>query len=174
MAREMKSSAKAKRYALALPALATLAAVTGVAIATPAMAQYKQELRNDLRVCSGSGPAVLVEVDGVKSSRGTLRLQTYNATSADWMQKGRWLSRIEVPAKAGSMTLCVPVPKAGSYAIAIRHDLNGNGKTDIRADGGGMSNNPSINIFNLGKPSVSKTAFRVDGVKSIRVQMRYM
>jgi uncharacterized protein (DUF2141 family) len=148
----------------------------GLAGAPPALAQYKQEIRNDLRRCSaGEGPAVMVTVDGVKSGSGKLRVQAYRATPADWLQKGRWLSRIEVPARAGTMTFCVPVPAAGRYAIAVRHDANGNGDTDIRTDGGAMSNNPSINIFNLGKPSVSKTGFDVGrSVRSIRVQMRYM
>jgi uncharacterized protein (DUF2141 family) len=150
--------------------------VVGLAAATPALAQYKQEIRNDMRRCSaGEGPAVMVTVDGVKSGSGKLRVQAYRATSADWLQKGRWLSRIEVPARAGTMTFCMPVPAAGRYAIAVRHDANGNGDTDIRTDGGAMSNNPSINIFNLGKPSVTKTGFDVGrSVKSIRVQMRYM
>ena len=52
--------------------------------------------------------------------------------------------------------------------------VNGNGKTDLREDGGGMSNNPSINIFNLGKPSYKKTAFEVgNAVKPITISMRY-
>jgi uncharacterized protein (DUF2141 family) len=72
------------------------------------------------------------------------------------------------------MTFCVPVPSSGTYGIAIRHDVNGNGKTDIRQDGGAMSNNPSINIFNLGKPSYQKTAFAVgSGVTAINVTMKY-
>jgi uncharacterized protein (DUF2141 family) len=151
----------------------TAAAVTA---AMPAFAQYKQELRNDLHRCAaGSGPAVMVTVDGVKNSAGLIRVQSYRATPADWLQKGRWLSRIEVPARTGTMTFCMPVPGAGRYAIAVRHDVNGNGDTDIMSDGGAMSNNPSINIFNLGKPSVSRTAFAVDnGVKAIRLQMRYL
>ncbi|HCB79650.1 MAG TPA: hypothetical protein DEP68_12890, partial [Erythrobacter sp.] len=64
--------------------------------------------------------------------------------------------RMEAPAKAGTMTFCMPVPKPGVYGIAVRHDVNGNGSTDIFKDGGAMSNNPSINIFNLGKPSYKK------------------
>lgn len=152
------------------------AAVALLAGAMPAVAQYKQEIRHDMRRCAeGEGPAVLVTVEGVKSSSGRLRVQSYRGTAADWLQKGRWLSRIEVPARAGTMTICVPVGAPGTYAIAVRHDVNGNGDTDIRTDGGAMSNNPSINIFNLGKPSVSKTAFQVGkGVKPIRVQMKYM
>ena len=73
------------------------------------------------------------------------------------------------------MTFCLPVPGPGAYGIAVRHDANGNGKTDFTEDGGGMSNNPSINIFNLGKPSFRKTAISVGGdVKSISIVMRYM
>lgn len=143
---------------------------------TPALAQYKQEIRNDAHRCSsGSGPAISVTVDGLKSSSGNVRVQSYRGTSADWLQKGRWLSRIEVPARAGSMTFCIPVPTAGSYAVAVRHDANGNGETDLSTDGGAMSNNPSINIFNMGRPSVAKTAFAVgNGVKAIRIQMKYL
>jgi len=158
-----------------LALVAALGAI-GLGAATPAQAQYKQEMRNDMRRCAaGSGPAIEVTVAGVKNGSGTVRVQTYRATSSDWLQKGRWLSRIEVPARAGSMTFCVPVPAAGDYALAVRHDVNGNGETDITIDGGAMSNNPSINIFNLGRPSVSKTAFAVgNGVKAIRVQMKYL
>jgi uncharacterized protein (DUF2141 family) len=155
-----------------LLAPAALAAVIGV----PASAQYNEKIGNDLNRCrNGGGPAVLVTVEGVKASQGKIRVQSYRATAGDWLKKGRWLSRIEAPAKAGTMAFCVPVPSAGSYGIAVRHDLDGDGNTDLSGDGGGMSNNPSINIFNLGKPSYTKTAFPVgDGVKSIRIQMRYM
>jgi uncharacterized protein (DUF2141 family) len=152
------------------------AALLAAAIASPAAAQYHQEIGNDMRRCDASGgPAVLVMVDGIKSSTGKLRVQSYRATAADWLQKGRWLTRTDLPARAGSMSICVPVPAAGNYAIAIRHDVDGSGGTDLFKDGGGMSNNPAINIFNLGKPSVSKTSFPVGpGVKTIRIRMRYM
>ena len=156
---------------------APLAVVVAPA-AAPAMAQtqYRQEIANNLSRCtSDKGPAVYVTVDGVKSSEGKVRVQAYRGVEQDWLKKGRWLSRIEVPAKAGTMTFCVPLPASGAYGIAVRHDANGNGKTDLSQDGGGMSNNPSINIFNLGKPSYRKTAFTVNGtVESIRIRMKYM
>jgi uncharacterized protein (DUF2141 family) len=148
----------------------------GLSANAPAAAQYRQKIVNDLTKCyAGSGPAVMVTVDGVKSSSGRMRVQSYRATPDEWMAKGRWISRIEVPAAEGTMTFCLPVPGAGSYGIVIRHDINGNGATDIFSDGGGMSNNPSINILNLGKPSYKKTAVPVgNGVKSIRIMMHYM
>lgn len=154
-----------------------LSAVAGLAAPAPAMAEaYRNEIRNEPARCqSDKGPAMMVTVDGIKSSSGKLRVQSYRATSGEWLVKGKWLSRIEVPAKAGTMTFCVPVPASGTYGVAVRHDVNGNGETDIRTDGGAMSNNPSINIFNLGKPSYTKVGVPVgDGVKSIRIQMKYM
>lgn len=144
--------------------------------AAPALAQYRQAIGNDMGKCGrGDGPAVLVTVDGVKAAKGRIRVQSYHATAGDWLKKGRWINRIDAGARTGTMSFCMPVPSAGSYAIAVRHDLDGDGETDLSSDGGGMSNNPSINIFNLGKPSVSKTAFAVgSGVKSIRIHLRYM
>jgi uncharacterized protein (DUF2141 family) len=159
-----------------MAALGALGAVM-IPVAAPAMAEsaYHQEISNDLSQCAaGKGPAVRVTVSGIRSSTGMIRIQSYNGTAADWMQKGRWLNRIEMPARSGNMTFCLPMPSAGVYGIAVRHDVNGNGNTDIRQDGGGMSNNPSINIFNLGKPSYKKTAFEVgNGVKAIQIDMKY-
>jgi len=141
-----------------------------------AQAGYRNKISNDMRQCApGGGPAVRVTVQGLKSAAGMVRVQSYRGTKADWLEKGKWLNRIEAPARDGTMYFCMPVPEAGSYGIAVRHDVNGNGKTDLREDGGGMSNNPSINIFNLGKPSYNKTAFEVGpGVTTIRIQMKYM
>ena len=152
------------------------AAIGGALLAAaPVAAQMNQVIPNDMRKCSGSGPAVRITVSDVKASSGTMRVQLYRGTAADWLESGRWINRIQVPARAGTMSFCMPVPQAGTYAIAIRHDVNGNGKTDITQDGGGMSNNPSINIFNLGKPSYRKTAFAVGNeVKAMSIRMRYM
>ena len=155
---------------------AVLALAAGaLAVPAPALAQYNQYLRHDAAKCRGEGPAIRVTVNDVKSSRGTLRVQLYRATRADWLETGRWLNRIELPARAGTMSVCLPAPGPGTYGIAIRHDVNGNDETDLTQDGGGMSNNPSINIFNLGKPSYTKVAFRLgQEVKAMTIRMRYM
>ena len=156
-------------------AIALAATVAIAAPQAPAMAQYRQHISNDMGACAGSGPAVRVTVSGIRPGGGTLRVQSYRGTAADWLQSGRWLSRIQVPARGGTMAFCLPVPAAGAYAVAVRHDTNANGKTDLTSDGGGMSNNPSINIFNLGRPSVRATAFTVGNeVKAISIAMRYM
>lgn len=165
-----------QRLALSLLGFAAASGLAAAVVA-PAMAQERdhQRIANNMALCSaGAGPGLEVTVSGIKSSRGIVRVQSYRATPAEWLETGQWINRIEVPAQAGTMTFCVPLPEPGSYGIAVRHDINGNGKTDLREDGGGMSNNPAINIFNLGKPSYKKTATSVgDGVRPISISMRY-
>lgn len=143
--------------------------------ATAAQAQYRQNLSHDASRCASSaGPAVWVTINGIKSGGGVLRVQSYRSTSGEWLEKGRWLTRIEQPARAGTMRVCMPLPAPGQYGIAVRHDVNGNGRTDLSSDGGAMSNNPVISIWNLGKPSYKKVAFDVGRrVESISVNMLY-
>ena len=150
------------------------AVLAGAVMADAQTVTYRNEIRNNPALCRGERPAVWVTVNGVKASHGTMRVQLYRGMASDWLEKGKWIYRIEAPAKAGQMTFCMPVPAAGTYGIAVRHDINGNGDTDLREDGGAMSNNPSLNIFNLGKPSYKKTAFEVgNSVKPITISMRY-
>ncbi len=154
------------RFTLAFAALALVSG--GVSAGTT--------ISNDIASCqSGKGPAVLVSVRGLKSATGRIRVQSYRATSGAWLSKGAWINRIESGASSTAMNFCVPVPAAGKYGIAVRHDRNGNGKTDIRQDGGGFSNNPKLSIFNLGKPSVGSVAFQAGaGVTRITINMQYM
>ena len=157
-----------KKY-VALMIMSGAVLISGTALAN-------QELNNDLSRCaSGKGPAVLVNIRGIQESSGKIRVQSYPATPSAWLSKGRWLHRIETSASAGSMNICVPLPAEGKFGIAVRHDRNGNGKTDISQDGGGFSNNPKISILNLGKPSINKAAFVAGpGVTRITINMQYM
>lgn len=140
----------------------------------PTAVMAGERISNDLGYCEGRNDAVLAVISGIKASQGKMRIQSYRATKAEWLRKGRWLKRIEVSAKAPVMRFCIPVGGSGNYAIAVRHDINGNGKTDITKDGGGMSNNPSITIWNLGKPSYKKVSVAVTGLRQIHIVMKYM
>jgi len=148
------------------------------AVSTPSLAYAGQIVPNDMSKCySNSGPAILVEISGFKTGEGKIRVQSYRATKAEWLEKGRWLTRIEKEVKPvnGVMQFCMPVPAPGNYGIAVRHDTTGNGKTDIWKDGGGFSNNPKANIFNLGKPPVDKVAIDVGRhPTSIAIRLQYM
>ena len=154
-----------------LPVAAILAAV-------PALA-HSEVIANNLDRCSESakGPALLVDVRGFAAATGKVRVQTYPATKNAWLAKGAWLNRIDTVVRPsnGGMRFCMPVPEPGRYAIAVRHDRDGDGKTSISRDGGGFSNNPSISIFNLGKPSVDKAAVKVGpGVTRVTIKLQYM
>ncbi|MEJ7925958.1 DUF2141 domain-containing protein [Sphingobium sp. AN641] len=151
----------------------------GALVASVPAWSRQHEIGNDLSRCAASaeGPAILVDVKGFASATGNIRVQSYPAVKDAWLTKGAWLNRIDSAVKpmSGAMRFCLPVPEPGRYGIAVRHDRNGNGKTDLSLDGGGFSNNPSINIFNLGKPSVEKSAVRVGpGVTRITINLRYM
>jgi len=151
----------------------------GVLFASVPALAHGQEIGNDLDRCGASakGPAVLVDVRGFAASTGKVRVQSYPATKTAWLAKGAWLNRIDTVVRPsnGGMRFCMPVPEPGRYAIAVRHDRDGNGKTSFSRDGGGFSNNPSISIFNLGKPSVDKAAVKVGpGVTHITIKLQYM
>jgi len=152
------------------------------ALAAPVAAQgyvYGRAMTNDLSQCdAGKGPAVHITVTGLKSSEGNLFVRAYPATKADWLVSKRYVMRVDAKPQAGSMTVCVPLPSTGDFAIAVQHDANGNRKTDISTDGAGMSNNPGIKKI-LGlvpqAPSVDKVRFTArPGVTRMTISMQYL
>lgn len=101
-------------------------------------------------VCEADkAPAVLVRVSGFKAHTGTLRVQIYGSDPADFLAHGRKLKRIDLPVTPrGPMNVCVALPAPGDYAVAVRHDVNGSGKSDW-SDGGGFSRNPNLSILSM-------------------------
>jgi uncharacterized protein (DUF2141 family) len=128
-------------------------------------------------ICStGGSPAILVHVTGVRSDIGVIRVQAYGGDPARYFDKGTYIERIDMPTSKAH-EICVPVPKPGTYAISVRHDVNGNGKSDMR-DGGGMSGNPSMSVWDLitkKKPDPKAVQVQVGaGVTPVRVVMNYV
>ncbi|MFA7587082.1 MAG: DUF2141 domain-containing protein, partial [Novosphingobium sp.] len=83
--------------------------------------------------------------------------------------------RVKVPANSTTEIDFGPVP-AGTYAVSLLHDENGNGKMDmaimIPREGFGFSRNPTITF---GPPRFARAAFPVSA-QAVRetVRMRYM
>jgi uncharacterized protein (DUF2141 family) len=127
----------------------------------------------DADACAQGESAVLVRVDGFKVRQGTLRVQIYGSNPADFLAKGRKLKRLDVPvSRVGRMEVCVALPGPGNYAVAVRHDADGNGKSGW-SDGGGFSRNPSISLFHL-KPDYRDVVIQVGrGVKPVDVTLNY-
>lgn len=157
-----------------LVALSGMIAALGFSLpAAGAAAPFRNTVPHQPSACA-DGASVRVSITGIRPGGGTMRVQSYRATAEDWLEKGRWLNRIELPARGGAMTVCMPLPGPGHYGIAVRHDVNNNGRTDLSTDGGAMSNNPALNIWNLGKPSYRKVGFDVGNrPATISIQMRY-
>lgn len=152
-------------------------AVACVLASAPAGATTMPVLGPAAAVCQRGGPAMLVEVNGFKARRGLVRVQSYGGDPSAWFNKGTYLTRIEVPVPAdGPVAICLPVPHAGTYAVSVRHDLNGSGSAD-RSDGGGVSGNPRVSLFDVmlhRKPDPARVAVAVRGVTVVPVLLNYV
>ena len=150
------------------------AAVLAAALTFPAV-PAAAALGPDAAACSAGAnrPAMLVSVNGFKNRIGKLRVQLYGGDPKTFLERGAKLKRIDLPVtRTGAMNVCVAVPSAGTYAIAVRHDADANGKTNWN-DGGGFSGNPKLTILKL-KPSYRSAAVAVGGgVKVVPVVLNY-
>ena len=148
------------------------AATLALAVAMPAAPSAAVVGPDAARCRSGSGPALLVNVAGLRNRIGSLRVMVYHNPD-EFLVRGKYLRRVDVPvAPNGAMQVCVALPGTGTYAIAVRHDADANHKTGWN-DGGGYSNNPPLSITNL-KPPYRKVAVSVgNGVRPVNVVLNY-
>ena len=158
----------------------TLALALSFGAAAPAAAEqtYGVKIANDMSRCApGNGPAIRLRVTDLRSGEGYLFVRTYFAKDSDWLRSRRYIHRVDMRPRKGTTYVCVPIPRAGKYAIAVQHDENGNKEKDFSSDGAGMSRDPEIRTF-LGfprPPALEDTEFPAgDGVTRLTIQMRYM
>lgn len=158
------------------------AAITllAVSLGSPAWGQAENPLLGPYaaRCTAGGSPSILVTVVGLKTRGGTVRVRTFGGATSTWFDKTKWITRVEVPTPAsGPIRVCLPVSAPGTYAIDMRHDLNGNGETD-RSDGGGASGDPKVTLLDFifgRKPPPHVTAVAVGrGVTEITVTAMYL
>jgi uncharacterized protein (DUF2141 family) len=134
---------------------ALLVASLLAAMATAAPARV---IGSDAQACLTGKPSMLVRVSGLKKPSGTVKVAVYSAHG--YLAKGGKLRKVVMPVRSmAPMDICIAVPSAGRYAVAVHHDINGNGDKDPN-DGGGYSRNPRLSITSL-KPPFGKTAVRV-------------
>jgi uncharacterized protein (DUF2141 family) len=157
--------------------LGLLALATSVVV--PAGLTAAQILGPTPAVCSASSaPSILVRVSGLKDRGGKLRVRTFGGSPENYFDKTKALLRVEyaVP-DSGPVEVCVPVPAVGVYALDVRHDTNGNGKTD-RADGAGASGNPKLSFFDVlfkRKPPAKQVQVSVgQGTTVVPILVRYL
>ena len=154
-------------------ALLAIAAAAGTA---PGAAQI---LGPDAAHCSSAqGRAFLVHVSGFKNRAGTVRVRLFGGDPATYFVRERALVRTQVALPAdGPVTICVPAPAAGVYALDVRHDVNNDDATN-RGDGGGISGNPRLTFWDVilrrrPPPAVTQVAIS-QGVVAVPITVRYI
>ncbi len=113
-----------------------------------------------------TGPALLIDVIGLKDRQGQLKLEIYPANDTDFLQddnilvsQGKTFRRVEVPVPAGgAVQLCVRVPGPGRYAVMILHDRDANRKFGLSIDGVGFGGNPKLGMSKPKAAQASVTA----------------
>jgi len=149
----------------------SFSALSALVLASSASADPRETSPNDKSCSNSSLPTMTVHVTGLKTGAGKVRVQAYGPGGASFLDKGKWVRRVDVPLNGRrAVDVCVPLPKAGQYAFVVRHDANANRKSDWN-DGGGFSRNPKLSL--MGKPSFGQTAVTVNGPERISVVMNY-
>ncbi len=144
--------------AAALPLLAAAAPAVPYLRSTPDLGKAEGRCR-----AGESGPAFLVEVNGLKDRTGQLKLEVYPANDKDFLANdntlimaGKTFRRVEVEVPAGGTpTLCIRVPGPGRYGVSLLHDRDSNRKFGWRVDGIGFASNPKLG---LGKPKSARAS----------------
>ena len=140
-------------------------------LAVSATAAPARVIGSDAQACLSGKPSMLVRVSVFKRGTGTVKVAVYAA--GGYLARRGKLGKVEVPVSSTApVDICIAVPKAGQYAVAVHHDLNGNGNKD-GSDGGGYSGNPKLSITNL-KPSFGRTAVQVGTApRQVTVMLMY-
>src|ERR1700752_978338 len=130
-----------------LKSLARAGLVAAAVAALPAAAN--SQWGPDPPACRAGRPSILVNVLGLSQRTGNVRVVIYN-NPATFLDRGATLRRINVPVTPnGPMRVCIAVPNPGTYAVAVRHDVDGDNARGDWSDGGGFSRNPRITLLRL-------------------------
>ncbi|WP_010184065.1 DUF2141 domain-containing protein [Sphingomonas sp. PAMC 26605] len=159
-----------------LAGVAALLAVIGL----PAVAQAAQVLGSDAAACSTGGPAIRVNVEGLKDRTGELKLELYPATEADFLKddrdlikEGKFFRRVRLPTpQSGPITLCIRVPTPGAYALLFTHNRDGKNKFNFWSDGAGFASN-----IKLGRTRPKLEMARIvvpEGVVTTTIHAQYL
>jgi uncharacterized protein (DUF2141 family) len=116
-----------------------------------------------------------VSVTGLRNKKGNILIcLTANSKAFPDCSKDPNAMKRSVKANAGGSISFADVA-AGTYALSLIHDENGNGKLDtslaIPSEGFGFSRNPKITF---GPPKFKSAAFVISGASSQSVKMKYM
>jgi uncharacterized protein (DUF2141 family) len=115
-----------------------------------------------------------VNISNIAPPEGMIHLALYNNTD-DFPKKGKEYKILKIKVYGKSITYSIKNLPPGKYAIALFHDLNGDGicnknKLGIPIEGYGFSNNIRPK---LGAPPFRKTAFEINQSVFLEISMIY-
>jgi len=140
-----------------------------------------EQIGQDAEQCrAGHGPAIQVNVQGLKDRRGELWLELYPATPDDFLSPDTDLlaqgkifrrTRSRLPA-TGTVEICVRVPRPGRYALMLRHNRVDRDKFSFWSDGAGVPANQSLG---RSKPKLDQAVVTAGpGVTVVAIKMQYL
>ncbi len=139
-----------------------LVTFTTLAFASNAEAQFKGNLT--------------VEVNGIKDQKGLLCIKVFTGSQGFPNSNEKAIKRECVKITEDPMRFTYTSLLAGSYAVAVFHDANGDRVLNRNAagmptEGYGFSNNP---VIKAAPPKFGQAVFLVAGPNTgVRIQMRY-
>lgn len=127
-------------------------------------------------VAGCDGPALLVKVAGLKNRSGEVRVRAFGGNPSTYFDKKHVTAAVyKAPPASGPVEYCLAV-RPGVYAVDVRQDVNGDGKTSP-ADGIGASGNPQLSLLDVifkRRPPASQVQVRVgQGVTVVPIAVRY-
>jgi uncharacterized protein (DUF2141 family) len=129
-----------------------------------------------VEIPAGNG-AIRVTVAGLRNTDGNLSVALFNVKKGFPGKYEKALRKIDVPAAGAEHVVVFDNVPYGLYAVAVRHDENGNGKLDTNIlgmpkEGVGTSNNPKSRF---GPPSFEDASFTLDkSTMELTVNLRYL
>jgi uncharacterized protein (DUF2141 family) len=117
---------------------------------------------------------VQVQVATFQSVKGALVCRLF-ADGRGFPVKPTYIQQVRVPVTGKTTSCSFPRVKAGTYAVAVFHDENGNGKLDtnflgIPSEGVGVSNNAT---GSFGPPKWDDAKFLLRNNALLKIQLHY-
>jgi uncharacterized protein (DUF2141 family) len=154
---------------------ATLPLLTAAFIpSSPELGRAEAQCHPDER-----GPALMIEIDGLKDRAGWLKVEVYPGNDADFLEDdnklimaGKTFRRVEEAVPADHVAhVCVRIPGPGRYAVSVLHDRDSNHRFNWQRDGVAFSDNPKLG---WSKPKADTVAFNAGpGITPLRIVMNY-
>ncbi len=142
---------------------------------------YAATIGEDAAFCdAGRGPAIEVNVRGLKDRAGELWLELYPATHADYLAPDQDLvaagkvfrrTRAKLP-PSGEVAICIRVPRPGRYALLLRHNRVGRDKFSLWNDGAGI---PANRALGRSKPTLDQGVVDAGiGITTVSIDVQYL